>query len=530
MTEERRPSLLDRDEYSTSTIEGFGTARETLKTGRKEHKKAPGRTENKGSEVTQVEPEVFKLRERTDTGTEVYEVTRKVRVSRRYHKGKARSNLDDVTFSTAHSLLDELDNSDSQFKGFYLMGWMGIAVINLNFMVNYLRANGFQSAIISTMSKDLTWVALTDLLMYLSTYYVFFVQLLIRHKYITWHGLGWVMTSVYELCFIVFFMILAEHRNFPWIGKIFLFLHSIVQLMKMHSYSFYNGYLWNILEELKDSGAMLKKSEDISTEQKTHLDASIEFCTRELDSQSTTTPFPSNISMDNFFLFSMFPTVVYQIDYPRTKAVRPNYVIKKVCAVFGVLMLMVVVAQTGMHPIAMRAIELRQYPLSERIWQYPMLLLDLLPSFFLMYILVFYIIWDAILNSIAEITRFGDRDFYGEWWNCQTWYEFSKLWNKPVHKFLLRHVYHSSLSALKLSKGQATLFTFFVSSVVHELAMYVIFHRLRGYLLCCQMFQLPLIYVQSLPFMKNRRTLNNALFWVGIALGPSLMCTLYLTF
>lgn len=73
-----------------------------------------------------------------------------------------------------------------------------------------------------------------------------------------------------------------------------------------------------------------------------------------------------------------------------------------------------------------------------------------------MYLLVFYIIWDAILNAIAELTRFSDREFYGPWWNSVTWDQFARDWNVPVHRFLLRHVYHSSISSFRVSKQSAT--------------------------------------------------------------------------
>lgn len=51
----------------------------------------------------------------------------------------------------------------------------------------------------------------------------------------------------------------------------------------------------------------------------------------------------------------------------------------------------------------------------------------------------------------------------------QTWDQFARDWNKPVHNFLLRHVYHSSISAYQVSKPTATLITFFLSACVHEL-------------------------------------------------------------
>lgn len=45
--------------------------------------------------------------------------------------------------------------------------------------------------------------------------------------------------------------------------------------------------------------------------------------------------------------------------------------------------------------------------------------------------------------------------------------------------------------AVRVNKHTATLFTFFLSALVHELVMWCIFKKLRGYLLFMQMLQLP---------------------------------------
>lgn len=105
--------------------------------------------------------------------------------------------------------------------------------------------------------------------------------------------------------------------------------------------------------------------------------------------------------------------------------------------------------------------------------------------------LAWYLIWETILNVLAELTFFADRSFYGAWWNSVTWDQFARDWNRPVHNFLLRHVYHSSISAMKVNRHTATIITFFLSACIHELVMWCIFKKLRGYLLFLQMCQLP---------------------------------------
>jgi hypothetical protein len=33
------------------------------------------------------------------------------------------------------------------------------------------------------------------------------------------------------------------------------------------------------------------------------------------------------------------------------------------------------------------------------------------------YMLIFYLVFDVTANGFAELTRFGDREFYSDWWN-----------------------------------------------------------------------------------------------------------------
>ncbi|QLQ81324.1 hypothetical protein HG537_0F00850 [Torulaspora globosa] len=431
----------------------------------------------------------------------------------------------------------ETETLHPSFTGFYILFWMAVAFSCVKVSVNYYcehDGNLRDSEILKFMTTDLVTVAWVDLLMYLCTYFVFGIHWLCKRNFMKWSNTGFTLTSIYEFGFVIFFMLLTENvLKLHWVAKIFLFLHSLVLLMKMHSFAFYNGYLWNISDELKFSKNALAKYKDTADASVIGtLERSRDFCTSELESQSSTEPFPQNINLKNYFMYTMFPTLVYQIKYPRMKRVRWDYVFEKLCAIFGTIFVMMLLAQTYMYPLAIKAISIRESPwtsLADRLKAWSFILVDYIPAFIAMYLLTFYLIWDAILNCIAELTRFGDRYFYGDWWNCVSWDEFSRLWNVPVHKFLLRHVYHSSMSALQLNKNQATLMTFFLSAIVHELAMYVLFERLRVYLFFFQMNQLPLVALSNSRFLRKRTVLGNVVFWIGICTGPSMLCSLYLT-
>ncbi|CCH61933.1 hypothetical protein TBLA_0F04000 [Henningerozyma blattae CBS 6284] len=465
----------------------------------------------------------------------------------REYELKRRSKLHEKNFSYDDNA-DEVVVLNSDFTGLYVLFWMYMAFSSMKLFVEYYRehnGNLKESEIYNTMSTNLILVAVLDLVMYLETYFVFFIHWSCKKKILKWKNVGMIITSIYEFSFVIFNMYLTENiLKLHWIAKIFLFLHSLVLLMKMHSYAFYNGYMWEILHELNFSTAVLNRLKDQSipsSKEKTDegvikaFEKSQQFCSFELQAQSvsnTNIKFPLNINLHNFFMYSMFPTVVYQIEYPRTSKIRVGYVIEKIFAIFGTIFVMIEVAQIFMYPIVIRALALRDTEwtgLYNRLTECSSLFVDIIPSFIVMYLLVFYLIWDAILNCIAELTRFGDRYFYGDWWNCVSWAEFSRIWNVPVHKFLLRHVYHSSISFLSLSKGQATFMTFFISAIVHELTMYVIFKKLRCYLFFFQMLQLPLVIICNTKYLKDKAVMGNVIFWIGICTGPSIMCTMYLT-
>ena len=65
--------------------------------------------------------------------------------------------------------------------------------------------------------------------------------------------------NLWQTFFLFFFMWFAHVMEFPWIGSVFLLLHSLVLLMKQHSYGFYNGYLWGIKRETVAAKALLTK-------------------------------------------------------------------------------------------------------------------------------------------------------------------------------------------------------------------------------------------------------------------------------
>ena len=68
---------------------------------------------------------------------------------------------------------------------------------------------------------------------------------------------------------------------------------------------------------------------------------------------------------------------------------------------------------------------------------------------------------------------------------------------------------------------------FLVSSLGHELIMGCITKKLRGYGFVAMMSQLPIVAVQRFKLVRGRWVFNNAVFWISMVLGLSMMCALY---
>ncbi|GAA5861742.1 hypothetical protein JCM3774_002691 [Rhodotorula dairenensis] len=227
--------------------------------------------------------------------------------------------------------------------------------------------------------------------------------------------------------------------------------------------------------------------------------------------------FPQNVTILNFLDYLLVPTLVYELEYPRTKTIRPLYVLEKTLATFGTFTLLVLIVEHFILP---------NMPRSDQTFFASVL--DLALPFSCCYLLVFYIIFEAILNGFAEITRFSDRAFYSDWWNATSFDEFSRKWNRPVHTFLLRHVYMTTISTYRLSKFSAAFITFLLSAAVHELVMLVVTKKVRLYLFLMQMAQLPLIMIGRARIFRQYPALGNLFFWIGLLSGFPMLAALYI--
>ncbi|KAG2075676.1 hypothetical protein BDR04DRAFT_1133274 [Suillus decipiens] len=244
----------------------------------------------------------------------------------------------------------------------------------------------------------------------------------------------------------------------------------------------------------------------------------------DLDSELVSTGpeqvrWPDNVTYRNFAVYQLIPTLVYELEYPRTDRIRPTYIFEKTVAFMGSFALLYTVAECFIIPLT---------PTPDQ--SFFRSLLDLALPFMIAFLLLFYIIFECICNAFAELSYFADRLFYEDWWNSTSWEEFSRKWNKPVHSFLLRHVYASTRASYGLSRTTAMFVTFFLSAMAHELVMAIVTKKIRMYLFLMQLVQIPLILVSRAPVIQRNKLMGNVVFWLGLYAGFPLLCVAYVAY
>jgi diacylglycerol O-acyltransferase-1 len=235
--------------------------------------------------------------------------------------------------------------------------------------------------------------------------------------------------------------------------------------------------------------------------------------------------YPKNLTAPNFAYYLVAPTLCYQLSYPRSPRFRVRWLLRRVAMLSAGLGMMLFITEQYIEPTIDNSIK----PLLDMDWLVVVerVLKLSLPTLYF-WIAMFYTLFELWLNVLAEVTRFGDREFYKSWWNSSTLSEYWRLWNMPVHKWMLRHVYFPAIN-MGMNKFIAGIVVFFVSAVLHEVLVGVPLHMLRGWAFWGLMLQIPLIWLTEMlkRYFKSDR-IGNAIFWISFCfLGQPIAEILY---
>ncbi|KAF3016496.1 hypothetical protein E8E14_010430 [Neopestalotiopsis sp. 37M] len=239
-------------------------------------------------------------------------------------------------------------------------------------------------------------------------------------------------------------------------------------------------------------------------------------------------PYPENITMSNLAYFWWAPTLVYQPVYPRTEKIRWKFVFKRIGEAVCLSVFIWFCSAQYAAPVLQNSLNsmstLRVASIVER-------LLKLSTISLVIWLAGFFALFQSTLNALAEITRFGDRNFYDDWWNATSLRDYWNMWNKPVHAFMRRHVY-SPMMGRGYGQTSSFLAVFFVSAVLHEMAVGVPTHNIIGVAFLGMMMQLPLIVITDLikKFVGEPRgkIVGNCTFWITFTiLGQPFAALIY---
>jgi sterol O-acyltransferase len=296
---------------------------------------------------------------------------------------------------------------------------------------------------------------------------------------------SWLIRHVTALSPILIGVKICLMKSWPNFQIATFLAHAMVLFMKIHSYLAHNA-------ELHKVGVSKKRTLKISD-------------------------YPENVNFSDFAYFLLCPTLIYKTVYPKTPKIRWSFMFDRTIGIIVIVTMIYINVDMYMYPV------IRQIKALSFFDAFTKLLLPMA----LTTILMFFLVFEYILNWFAEITRFADRYFYSDWWNSIDYAEFARKWNHPVHKFLQHHVYYACISKHGWSKTAAAFWTFLFSSILHELVISMAVKNLRYEFFVSQMLQIPLIWVSS-KFQVSRFPLaGNIFFWASIFSGMTILFIQY---
>ncbi|KAL8684419.1 MAG: hypothetical protein Q9224_006362, partial [Gallowayella concinna] len=316
----------------------------------------------------------------------------------------------------------------------------------------------------------------------------------------TWYTIAWAHGVNATFCLLFTTYVVYYHINHPLIGSICQ-VHAIIVWLKNCSYAFTNRDLRHAYLNPTSASAL-----------------------PELYSQC---PYPRNVTISNLAYFWWAPTLVYQPVYPRSPSVRWLFVLKRVAECFSLSMFIWLASAQYAAPVLRNSLDkmatLNIASIIERLMKLSTISL-------VIWLAGFFAVFQSILNALAEIMRFGDREFYTDWWNSPSVGNYWRTWNKPVYHFMRRHIY-SPLVGRGFSNGFASTMVFVFSGLLHELLVGIPTHNILGVAFIGMLVQLPMIYLTA-PLEKmqgiNGRVIGNCIFWISFCLvGQPLAALMY---
>lgn len=180
---------------------------------------------------------------------EIREILRKGMEREEAATDTRRTRIRDLVFTRQFTTFDRQNpaSAESPFHGFFTLFWLAMVLMFIKVAATNWRKYGSilgNNEIMKMMfGRDVAVLGLTDVVMLSSTSFGFFLHKAILGGYLTWSKSGWIIQNIWQTFFLFAVVGWTLYRDWPWTHTIFIILHTMVFLMKQHSYSFYNGHL-----------------------------------------------------------------------------------------------------------------------------------------------------------------------------------------------------------------------------------------------------------------------------------------------
>mmetsp|Transcript_45251 Transcript_45251/g.141842 ORF Transcript_45251/g.141842 Transcript_45251/m.141842 type:complete len:809 (-) Transcript_45251:73-2499(-) len=401
---------------------------------------------------------------------------------------------------------------EQNYRGFINLAGLLLVVVNFRMIVDNIKKYGLLIQLPNlTDDRFEDWPCLTGVgLLHAHVFLAVWSERLASKGYLP-ETLTWLlqMVNVNSVIVIPCVIIYSPLVSSPPAASVYLLLATILW-MKLVSYCHVNQD-WRRSTRAGDA-TTLEMREKLS---------------RKVKDTENRVAYPNNLTVGDIFYFWWAPTLSYQLNYPRSDRIRKSYVATLVLRMVVVTCLIIFISEQYVLPGMVQSVPDFE---SGDVFQIAERTLKLCVPTTYVWLLGFYLFFHLHFNLLAELLRFGDRVFYKDWWNATTIETYWRLWNLPVHHWLVRHCYFPCLR-LGMSKDLAIFFVFFVSAFFHEFLVSVPFKNIRAWAFLAMMGQIPLVALSKTiaKFLgENNKAVGNIMFWVSFCiLGQPLAVLLY---
>ncbi|CAL8100170.1 unnamed protein product [Calicophoron daubneyi] len=219
--------------------------------------------------------------------------------------------------------------------------------------------------------------------------------------------------------------------------------------------------------------------------------------------------YPANLTLRNLYYFIFTPTLCYELNFPRTQRIDFSFARRRLIETFFAIHLIFCISEHWIWPAAREQITVA----SKSTFLYEVICAWRLSyASHIVWLILCFFFFHSAMSALAEVTRFGDRLFYRDWWNATSISVFWRKWNMPVHRFCIRHLYIPLLRR-GYSKTLATYIVFFFSGVMHEYCLSFGVHSLHIYIFLYMFLQAPLGQITS-ALSLNSGGRGNLTVWI----------------